>query len=263
MRKAMSKPAKAKETCAHENRETTIGGGMRCKDCGAVVRGKAAPSPAERCDVRVKIDGGWPSCTLPAGHPLPHSVPGPKPEAASEAPAERCCETDRLGGAIPDAPSPAERMDDAEFERICANVVMLIPPITLVEKYRDEIRCRPQDDTKLIAEARRARQSEAALRAESILPEMQAAQFGENVAEAKFKKAEEENERLATWGAAEQGAHLSWKASSHAAEACVKELLKIIEDAPHGGNCAGFPPHALSEASGTQRPATAGKPPPR
>ena len=43
----MSKPAKAKETCAHENRETTIGGGMRCKDCGAVVRGKAAPSPAE------------------------------------------------------------------------------------------------------------------------------------------------------------------------------------------------------------------------
>ena len=47
MRKAMSKPAKAKETCAHENRETTIGGGMRCKDCGAVVRGKAAPSPAE------------------------------------------------------------------------------------------------------------------------------------------------------------------------------------------------------------------------
>ena len=196
MRKAMSKPAKAKETCAHENRETTIGGGMRCKDCGAVVRGKAAPSPAERCDVRVKIDGGWPSCTLPAGHPLPHSVPGPKPEAASEAPAERCCETDRLGGAIPDAPSPAERMDDAEFERICANVVMLIPPITLVEKYRDEIRCRPQDDTKLIAEARRARQSEAALRAESILPEMQAAQFGENVAEAKLKKAEEENKRL-------------------------------------------------------------------
>jgi hypothetical protein len=44
---------------------------------------KPAPSPAERCDVRVKIDGEWPSCTLPAGHPLPHSVPGPAPSPAS------------------------------------------------------------------------------------------------------------------------------------------------------------------------------------
>ena len=167
MRKAMSKPAKAKETCAHENRETTIGGGMRCKDCGAVVRGKAAPSPAE-----------------------PIHVAGTRPDLL-------CC-----------TPSTAERCDE------CAG---------------------------------------------------QCPSCGYDIdgARAALAKAEEENERLATWGAAEQGAHLSWKASSHAAEACVKELLKIIEDAPHGGNCAGFPPHALSEASGTQRPATARKSPPR
>ena len=213
MRKATKSAPSTAERCPTCGEKIWPPGFDNCSACGAKEWGKPAPSPAEavtcNCDRR--------------RHGFLHQESCPKNSPAS----------------------PAERMDDAEFERICANVVMLIPPITLVEKYRDEIRCRPQDDTKLIAEARRARESEAALRAESILPEMQAAQFGENVAEAKFKKAEEENERLATWGAAEQGAHLSWKASSHAAEARVKELLKIIEDAPHGGNCAGFPPRII------------------
>ena len=67
---------------------------------------KPTPSPAERCDVRVKIDGGWPSCTLPAGRPLPHSVPGPQPEAASEVPDERM---DMGEGRL---------MEPVEFERL-------------------------------------------------------------------------------------------------------------------------------------------------
>jgi hypothetical protein len=109
---------------------------------------KPAPSPAERCacgHVKGNHATGRGMCYSVGGHCQCLTF-APRPEAASEA--------------------SAKRMDDAEFERLAEELVMLIPPVTLVEKYRDTIHVRPQADTKIIAEARRARESEERLETE-------------------------------------------------------------------------------------------------
>jgi hypothetical protein len=64
MKKATKSAPSTAEWCPTCGEKIWPPGFDNCSACGAKEWGKPAPSPAERCDVRVKIDGGWPSCTL-------------------------------------------------------------------------------------------------------------------------------------------------------------------------------------------------------